>query len=363
MRERVFIRPGEYVYRDVTVVRPGPVVCRHRGAEGERVPCPGAKANCKTRTWSCAIHSRCHINYGKEVPGIQDCSICPDYQPPPYHFQWISTARLLRDAITLAGMLPADCSGIVGVPRSGMIPASVIATHLHLPLWTLEGQTLRQCLVPVSRGNGIRGGSGHFAVVDDTTFTGAAMCRARVAVGPRPAIYCAVYVNSLRPESKTAVDLFAVELPAPHLLEWNWANNGPMAGRWADVPAYGTGMAMDLDGIIVHDDHSGGLPGTPYMVPRAYPCKLICTGRPESSRVITAMTLRRLGVSWQRLEMLPQGGDPQNHVVIATHKARHFAASGCGLFMESNPEQAEIIHRISRKPVICPRVEKVWSLT
>ena len=358
MRERVFIRPGEYVYRDVPAARPTPISCRHRGAEGERVPCPDAP--CRTKTWACTLHGRCHQNPGKDIPGLRDCTRCPDQAPPPVSWQWISTARLLRDAIALAGLLPTDCVGIVGVPRSGMIPASAMATYLHLPLWTLEGKTLRRCFVPGSRGGALPARGGRLAVVDDTTFSGAAMRRVRAELAGRPAVYCAVYVNSLRPSSRAVVDLFAVELPAPHLLEWNWANNGPMAGLWADVPAYGAGMALDLDGIIVHDAHSGGRPGTPYMVPRAHPCRLICTGRPESDRAVTEAQLRRLGVRWLRLEMLPADLDPADEGVIAAHKARHFAASGCGLFVESAPEQAEAIYRLTGLPVVCPRAERVW---
>ena len=234
---------------------------------------------CRTKTWACALHGRCHQEVREAIAGLCDCTRCPDREPPPvaHRFEWISTARLLRDAIVLAGLLPGDCKGVVGVPRSGLIPASVMATSLHLPLWTLEGNSLRRCFVPASRAGGLPARGGRLAVVDDTTFTGAAIRRVRAVLAGRPAVYCAVYVNSLRPASRAAVDLFAVELPAPHLLEWNWANNGPMAGAWADVPAYGAGMALDLDGVIVHDAHSGGRPGTPYMVPRAHPCRLICS--------------------------------------------------------------------------------------
>ena len=261
--------------------------CRHLGADTGHplaCDCPGQPPVSVHR---CALHVLCTVDcpvkrQGVTIPWCEDCRRGgKGYAPapaPPVSWQWISTARLLRDAITLAGMLPDTCAGVVGIPRSGLIPAAVMATSLHLPLWTLEGRTLRPCHVPASRGGSLPARGGPLAVVDDTTFTGDAMRRVRAALGSRPAVYCAVYVNSLRPASRAAVDLFACELPAPHLLEWNWSNNGPMAGLWADVPAYGNGMALDLDGVIVHDAHSGGKPGSPYMVPRAHPCRLICTG-------------------------------------------------------------------------------------
>ncbi len=375
-------RPGRFRRVPAAEAPKPPGACRHLGTLIDRRDCEVCGGGKNLPVYTCAVHGQCspegRLVYREDGRAVEpkSCQVCRiqsragrgggGYEPvtpaesPRFRFRWISTAKLVQDSIKLAGMLPADCSGVVGVPRSGMIPASVIATHLHLPLYTLAGGRVERCLVPASRGNGVRGGGGPLAVVDDTTFSGLAMRRTRAAVGPS-ARYYAVYVNSLRPESKSAVDGYAEELPAPHLLEWNWANNGPMSGRWADVPAYGRGIAIDLDGIVVHDAASGGRPGTPYMVPRALPCPLICTGRPESSRGETEATLRGLGVRWQSLKMLPAGLDPADAGQIAAHKAENYAASGCGLFLESDPTQAEMIFRATGKPVCCPAASRVWD--
>jgi hypothetical protein len=45
----------------------------------------------------------------------------------------------------------------------------------------------------------------------------------------------------------------------------------------------------------------------------------------------------------------------------ALHKARHYRGSGCGFFVESCPVQAEIIHRQTGLPVVCPIESKVWQ--
>lgn len=175
----------------------------------------------------------------------------------------------------------------------------------------------------------------------------------------RPALYCAVYARS---EAAAAADIFAAHLPCPHLLEWNLFNNGPAVGLAAPSTrgVYGAGIAVDLDGILLHDAESGGRPGTPYLVARQHPLKLIATGRPERSRAETVGELRRWGVRWARLEMLPDQIEltPES---AAAHKARHYAASGCGFFVESDPAQAELIHLATRKPVVCPRAGRVWQ--
>lgn len=343
--------------------------CDHLGERtGETRACPTCAGTVQLKLFECKKHGVCTPD--KPVDGVSCCRSCPDntakreprsvLPPFPHRFNWVSTAQLVQDAIALAGALPHDCSGIVGVPRSGMIPASVIATHLHLPLYTFEGNRLLRTSVSGSRGAGVRGPGGPLAVVDDTTFSGRAIRKMRLLMKDQNAVFCAVYANSLRPAATQALDYYAKILPAPHLLAWNWANNGPLAGKWADVPAYGAGIAIDLDGIVVHDEHSGGKQGTPFMVPRMHECPLIVTGRSESHRIPTEAFLRGLGVRWTRLEMRPKNIELTPDTA-AKHKARHFGPSKCGLFVESCPDQARMIHHLTKKPVICPRAGTVFQ--
>jgi hypothetical protein len=268
------------------------------------------------------------------------------------NLEWIGTAQLIADSIKLAGLLPVNASGIAGIPRSGMVPASVIATHLHLPLYQLTEEGVLERLGHGWRGRelGFSQSSGPLVVVDDTVYGGNAMSKARASLIGTEAIFAAVYV---RPEKRDAVDVFTRLLPSPHFLEWNMFNTGCMAGYCQDT-IWGAGIATDLDGIICHDAESGGTLLTPYLVPRTHTCRLIVTGRPEADRVVTEELLRSIGCKWERLEML-QSGD------IAEHKAKHFAASPCGLFIESDIIQAEKIAALSKKPVICPRAGKVFQ--
>lgn len=346
--------------RTLAVIR---TPCAHLGAELGRAGCGGGKL------YHCERHGCTVIPSGKCLDAARTCTECPDYARPVERsataprsaadplprFSWVSTSQLVTDAVLLAGVLPTDCAGIVGVPRSGMIAASAIAAHLHLPLYTLGKEG------PVSVGAGSRGGSlyraaGPLAVVDDTVYGGGAMQRARRAMGGRPAVFAAVYA---RPEAAGAVDVFARELPSPHLLEWNLFNNGPFAGKAAN-PWYGTGVALDLDGVIVHDKDSGGKINAPYLVPRAHPVKLIVTGRREKHRPETESLLRSLGVRWERLEMYPDSEPWGSEERWARHKARHYGASACGLYVESCPVQAELIHKHTGKPVACPIVPCVF---
>jgi orotate phosphoribosyltransferase len=328
-----------------------------------RERCPSCRGHVEIKTFACAVHGRCHLSPGKQVAGVRACHGCADHKPVPRDWQWVSTGRLVRDSVRLAGLLPPDVSGVAGVPRSGLIPAAAVAAQLHLPLWQLTEEGRLDRLGHGSRGRnlGFAGDpTGPMVVIDDTVYSGAAMRRARVALRGKKALFAAVYV---RPEAKGAADLYASELPCPHLLEWNLFNNGPLAGRAAAdaVAVYARGVASDLDGVICHDHASGGRLGTPYLLPRRVEIPLICTGRSGRDRAATEAWLRRWGCRWRRLEMLPDADDPADVAAIVRHKAAHYAASGCGLFVESDPRQAEAIYQASGRPVACPIAERVWA--
>ena len=51
---------------------------------------------------------------------------------------WISYAQLHADIVSFSATLPADLVAIVGVPRSGVMAASLLALHRHIPLSDAE---------------------------------------------------------------------------------------------------------------------------------------------------------------------------------------------------------------------------------
>lgn len=307
---------------------------------------------------------------------VRACRWCPDRPRPapaagtrravpraalppfPDPLVWVSTAQLVTDSIALAGLAPVDCAGVVGVPRSGMLPASTIAMHLHLPLGEIDaGGQVRWLAHGTRGGGGLLRPTGPVLVVDDTVFGGGATRRARQQLAGVNALYAAVYA---RPEAAAVVDVYARPLSAPHLLEWNYPNNGGVGGLVADPATHGHAAATDLDGVLIHDDLSGGPVGSLYLAPRLAPVQLIVTGRHERHRTATAADLRRLGIRFKRLEMLPDHL-PLTTESAATHKARHFAASAARFFVESCPDQAKLIFEAARKPVICPRAGRVFQ--
>ena len=289
-----------------------------------------------------------------------------DLPPPPAplpRYEWVSVSRFAADCATLAGLVPPDVTAVAGIPRSGMGPAALIATQLQLPLYELTESGRLHRLGAGSRGTPWRKSgdpAGRVFVVDDAIYSGGSLTRARNALDRlnRPAVFGAVYARS---EADHVADVFARTLDCPQLMEWNLFNNGCVVGR-TSMPQFAKGVASDLDGIIRHDSASGGVPGTPYLVPRLHPLPLIVTGQPESARATTEGWLKQWGVKWSVLRMMPDSVPPTPSAV-ARHKADHYGASELGFFVESCPNQAALIHRWTRKPVICPRANLVFALT
>jgi hypoxanthine phosphoribosyltransferase len=271
---------------------------------------------------------------------------------------FLTTARLAADAAALARRVPAAVDGVVAVVRSGAVPAGVMATHLHVPLYAVH--KARGVTRP---GHGWRlevGGEPeprHLLVVDDTAHSGAAMAAAAARVREEfPAAAVTTAVVYCHPRARAGVDLCHATLAGNHFLEWNWANTG-----------HGETCAFDFDGIIaedcpVEDDDDGPryraflAAARPLYLPRRAPVPLIATGRPEWARALTEEWLRRHGVRWDKLVMrdFPRPAGPDWVHAMASHKARALAGGGLRLFAESEPAQARLIADMAGLPVLCP---------
>lgn len=296
--------------------------------------------------YECSVHGECTST---PFDHRKACSQCDEYRPP---LTWISTRRLAEVTTReLLPKLPPRLAGVVGIPRSGMIPASILATMLHLPLMTLDDE-------PRDVGRGVRARNYRLAdhdaapllVVDDTVYAGHAMGRARKLIGDRPAVFAAVFVH---PSAARSVDHFGRLLHPPHLLEWNLLNNGTLSGRAEYLPG---GVALDFDGIVCTD----GDPTRPLMIPRALPIPLVITGRAEHHRAATLDWCERWGVRIERLEMRP-GDVGEDWPSIARWKAGVYRTAPQSLYVESDPQQARLIAAESKKPVVCPAAEEVYQ--
>lgn len=322
---------------------------------------------------------------GRPTDKLSICELCDqrtDYpirpQARPNNDKWIyrTTTDLVKDALELCKHVPSNCSGICGIPRSGMMPAAAVATHMHLPLFQVDKKT---GIAPV--GSGIRFWTrqkkiddGPLFVIDDSVHDGNTYWLTKQSL-PKNSIITAVYA---KPYSKQMVDHYAVEAPSPHLFEWNLFNTlmmSPLNETGLLDPYLGIGLALDFDGIISQDpkwgdDRSENLdwllnlkPGK--YIPRRCEVQLIATNRLEKWRDATDQWCQEWGVRYKQMYMSPydtvearDADFPRSAILV---KGEAYKNSQCGLFVESDPFQAELIFEYTGRPVLCPQSAQLFQ--
>lgn len=286
--------------------------------------------------------------------------------------RFITSAQMQSDIKTLIGKVPHTVTAVAGVARSGLAAATMISMYLHLPMFTIRQNShdIQQTGNGWRLGGGkhIEPGSQHVLVVDDTVMTGNSLKAIRGLLTQfKKTTTAAVYVN---PTAKIKPDIWAVELPWPHLLEWNLFNS-----------VLSPNMALDFDGILCHDCPSGSdddgekylqfiRTARPLYVPRKVQIPLIVTARIEKYRAETVAWMQRHGITCKALVMHPATNlQERNRDNITAYKARHFmdwairhrAKPEPLAFIESDDRQAIGIAKISGRMVICPASAKVYQ--
>jgi len=291
------------------------------------------------------------------------------------NWRYITTQQLALDTLTLASQVPGNCSGIVGIARSGLMPASILAAHLHLPLYEISTGELDSLGMRRIKGgvriSDVEEANGPLFIVDDTVHDGNSAKLIRELFKNIPHVLAAVYV---KPDKLNLIDAYVEALEPPHFLEWNIFNSGYVEGiKWSSD--YSGGIAFDFDGILSHDppqgaDRSSSLdwlinarPTHNLVRDRKIP--LIITMRLDKWRSETIDWLNRYRIKCDRIEMLSidtvEERDQRFLELIVDHKAKKFADSDCFMMIESDPAQAKLIHEYSKKPVLCPIEGKFYS--
>ncbi len=275
----------------------------------------------------------------------------------------ITTNQLLDDTMVL--LIPKilakhKIAGILGIPRSGMIPSSIISAYLSVPLYSLESNTIVK-LNSFSSNGGRRmsnhtDNTGELIIVDDTVYGGGAAMAIKSKFPQY--ILAATYVS---PEYKHLVDYYAREIPAPHFLEWNLFNSG-----------YLPDSAVDIDGIfcpnvpldICKDDKKYAdylVNVIPFFkrIAKLFPIKALVTARLEKYRNITEEWLDKYGIKYQQLIMLPTNLETEkakNHLqIVSKFKAEVAQSINAKFFIESEIEEAKAIKQHHPSiTMVCP---------
>ncbi len=252
--------------------------------------------------------------------------------------------------------IPYDVDLVVGIPRSGIIPANLIALYRNVPFVSL---TEFENGVLFSGGERLNGYDKKtikkVLVVDDSFCSGNANTKSKQRIAKLnydfEYIYTVIYII---PQNVHLVDVYFEVLPAPRVFQWNILHHG-----------YLSKSCVDIDGVLCVDpteeENDDGekyinfiLNAKPLFLPKIKIHTLISC-RLEKYRKQTELWLNNHNIQYENL-ILMDLPDKETRIRLGNHakyKGDFFKQSECILFIESNYKQAQDIFKISKKSVFC----------
>lgn len=258
---------------------------------------------------------------------------------------FVSYAQLSRDIADWITRLPRDIDAVLGVPRSGIAPASMLALFRNIKLGDLRGCFKgghRDPRVSIKKA----------LVLDDSSLTGKSLLRARARTKDLPfkCIYGAVYASK---RAAPHLDVYYKILPTPRIFEWNLLHHSLLSKS-----------CVDIDGVLCvdptqreNDDGPRYLKflksAKPLYIPTVKVAALV-TNRLERYRKPTEEWLAMHGVDYGQLIMHPAKSKRERQTWQGpNHKSSVYQLTDHRLFIESSDKQAKRIAEITGKPVIC----------
>ena len=275
-------------------------------------------------------------------------------ESPPYsYYDFHSMAQIIKDHIK---DLPTDFDLVVGIPRSGMIPAYMIALFLNKRACSLD-EFIEGRLPSVGIRNVSKDSIQNVLIVDDSVRSGRAQRLLREKLDK---MNCDNYtIKTLAvfatDASKNKVDYYFEITQLPRIFQWNYLYH-PDSKNWC----------FDIDGIFNRDptetenddgdNYRNFLSTVPALFIPNYPILALVTSRLEKYRPETETWLKKNGIQYEHLFMLdlPTKEERQKKNAHAKFKAEIYQSlPNATLFVESESRQAEEIALLSGKPCIC----------
>lgn len=276
--------------------------------------------------------------------------------------KFVTIAELESDIVKNLSQIPSNIDLVIGIPRSGMLVASMIALHKNLPLADLDGfLDGRYYNVGTTKikANTIKSQSEvkNVLVVEDSVCNGNSIIKAKQKIEASKLLqinfyYLAAYVT---PVHKSIVDIYFQVVSFPRLFEWNYMHS-----------KFVSGACFDIDGVLCDDPtKEQNDDGERYMdfilnakckYRPTFKIGYLVTSRLEKYRSVTETWLKNNGIEYGELIM-------SNHKTAEERRAANDYGRFKGSvykskkdafwFVESESTQAVEIVNISNKPVFC----------
>jgi uncharacterized HAD superfamily protein len=256
--------------------------------------------------------------------------------------------------------LPRDIDLVVGVPRSGILAATLVSLTANIPMTDLDsflagriytsGITKRRAALDRQHAEMRK-----ILVIDDSIAGGNAIRDARDKIAAAGIqgdfIYAAVF--GLQPEHQET-DVVLEVVPHPRMFQWNFMHH-----------IFLEQCCVDIDGVLCLDpteeENDDGpiyekfLAEARTLLGPTRKIGWLVTSRLEKYRKLTEAWLAKHEIKYDHLIMLdlPSKAERQRLGAHGSFKAEFYRKSDAILFIESEHEQALRIAKLSGKPVLC----------
>lgn len=257
--------------------------------------------------------------------------------------------------------IPYNIDLVVGIPRSGLLVASLISLYRNIPLTDIDGLINMRLIKTGKRLNydskSLFSRKLNILIVDDSISSGKQINKVKeqiqcFAIQSNYNIkYAVLYAIS---ENANMVDYY-YEITSPiRIFEWNVLNHTILKTSCIDIDGV---LCRDPDDIE-NDDGEKYLKFIKEVNPNFVPKEelgYLITCRLEKYRMSTEEWLEKWSFKYKKLIMMDYKTkiERQKENKYAFYKATKYLETNAQLFIESNEEQAKKIAKISRKQVLC----------
>jgi uncharacterized HAD superfamily protein len=248
---------------------------------------------------------------------------------------------------------------VVGIPRSGMLAASLYALHTNTPLADPASYEAGQDLGHGRRAVAARTGK-RVLFLDDSVLSGYEMSRIRTQFGVNANgtehVYAAPFVSRANCQ---IVDFYDEIIEPPRIFEWNVFHH-PALER----------ACCDIDGVLCPDppveegDDEGfqmHLANVDCLLRPSVRIGFLVTNRLEKHRAVTERWLAEQAIEYDRLFMRPESSaeERRRHGGHGEYKAQIAKRVRASFFIESELRQAQTIANTTGGAVFCT---DVWDM-
>ncbi len=248
---------------------------------------------------------------------------------------------------------------IVGIPRSGMIPAYIISAYLNIDCTDVdslvENRPLQKGITRNTKGSLVYPAEAkQILLVDDSIYSGNAFELAKSKIPAELAAKIktlAVYTSDL---SKKLVDNYFEYIDGTKIFEWGIFHNNIISKT-----------CIDIDGVLCRDplpeENDDGEKylnfirnAEPLFLPTGKAYALV-SNRLEKYRYETETWLKKHGIKYKRLVLLNLASKEERLKIDPgiEHKGKFLKNSDAIFFLESAYNQSISIAKVSGKPVYC----------